>query len=55
MANEPIAIVAIGCQLPGGVHDVASYWRLFADGVDAIDEVPADQDAGFEVATLAGS
>ena len=38
--HMPIAIVGIGCRFPGGVRDVASFWRLLIDGVDAITEIP---------------
>ena len=41
--HEPIAIVGVGCRLPGGVRDPDGYWRLLADGVDAITEVPRDR------------
>ena len=41
--TEPIAIVGIGCRLPGGVRDAASFWALLAKGVDAVSEVPADR------------
>ncbi|HLF29144.1 MAG TPA: type I polyketide synthase, partial [Anaerolineae bacterium] len=41
--HEPIAIIGIGCRFPGGVKDLESYWRLLADGVDAITEIPADR------------
>lgn len=41
--TEPIAIVGIGCRLPGGVHDATSFWNLLANGVDAVTEVPADR------------
>jgi acyl transferase domain-containing protein/acyl carrier protein len=41
--TEPIAIVGIGCRLPGGVHNAASFWTLLANGVDAVTEVPADR------------
>ena len=40
---EPVAIVGIGCRLPGGVVDVASLWELLADERDAIVPVPADR------------
>ncbi|UKD58661.1 aminotransferase class I/II-fold pyridoxal phosphate-dependent enzyme [Amycolatopsis sp. FU40] len=39
-AGEPIAIVGIGCRLPGAV-DARSYWKLLLDGRDAVTEVPA--------------
>ncbi len=41
--TEPIAIVGIGCRLPGGIHDPASFWTLLTSGVDAVTEVPADR------------
>ncbi len=40
---EPIAIVGIGCRLPGGVRDVESFWDLLCRGVDAIGEIPSDR------------
>ncbi|WP_437594336.1 type I polyketide synthase [Sorangium sp. So ce1000] len=40
---EPIAIVGIGCRLPGGAGDPASFWRLLAERGDAVREIPADR------------
>jgi len=40
---EPIAVVGIGCRFPGNVTGPESFWRLLVDGVDAIDQVPADR------------
>jgi acyl transferase domain-containing protein len=40
--TEPIAIVGIGCRFPGAKGPQA-FWRLLADGVDAITEVPANR------------
>ncbi|MGZ4770127.1 MAG: type I polyketide synthase, partial [Ilumatobacteraceae bacterium] len=37
--TSPIAIVGMGCRLPGAA-DLDAYWRLLAEGVDAIREVP---------------
>ena len=42
-AAEPIAIVGLGCRLPGGVRDEASLWRVLSEGVDTIRDVPADR------------
>ncbi|TBR56983.1 hypothetical protein B4U84_26485 [Westiellopsis prolifica IICB1] len=41
--KEPIAIIGIGCRLPGGVNSPEDFWKLLRDGVDAITEVPADR------------
>src|SRR5581483_1779572 len=41
--TEPIAIVGIGCRLPGHVSDPQGFWALLRDGVDAVSEVPADR------------
>ncbi|MBX9399318.1 SDR family NAD(P)-dependent oxidoreductase [Streptomyces sp. TRM72054] len=41
--DEPIAIVAIACRLPGGVTDPDGLWRLVADGRDAVGPFPADR------------
>ncbi|HEX5496862.1 MAG TPA: type I polyketide synthase [Mycobacteriales bacterium] len=38
--REPIAVVGIGCRLPGGVDSAESYWRLLSQGTDAVTEVP---------------
>ncbi|WP_035753407.1 beta-ketoacyl synthase N-terminal-like domain-containing protein, partial [Parafrankia discariae] len=36
--HEPIAIVGMGCRLPGGVSSPAELWRLLADGTDAVSD-----------------
>ncbi|MBW8802167.1 MAG: type I polyketide synthase, partial [Streptomyces sp.] len=41
--SEPVAVIGLGCRLPGGVHGPADYWRLLTDGVDAIGRVPEDR------------
>ena len=28
---EPLALVGIGCRLPGGIRDVESFWNAVAD------------------------
>ncbi|HEX4913618.1 MAG TPA: type I polyketide synthase, partial [Vicinamibacterales bacterium] len=38
--TEPIAIVGIGCRMPGGVTTPDELWTLLAEGRDAITEVP---------------
>jgi acyl transferase domain-containing protein len=41
--REPIAIVGIGCRLPGGASSAREYWRLLRQQVDAIREVPPER------------
>ncbi|MFF7791131.1 acyltransferase domain-containing protein [Streptomyces sp. NPDC007991] len=40
---EPVAVVGVGCRLPGGAHGPDGYWRLLSEGVDAIRRVPEDR------------
>ncbi len=47
---EPIAIIGVGCRLPGGVTDAEAYWRLLRSGADAVTEIarwPREQGARF--------
>ncbi|WP_326640473.1 acyltransferase domain-containing protein [Streptosporangium sp. NBC_01755] len=41
---EPVAIVGIGCRLPGA-DGPGRLWRLLADGVDAVGTVPGERAA----------
>jgi len=41
--NEPIAIVGIGCHLPGAEYGPEDFWRLLELGRCAISEVPKDR------------
>ncbi|MCQ8188666.1 type I polyketide synthase [Streptomyces rugosispiralis] len=40
-----IAIVGMGCRLPGDTDSPAALWRLLADGRDAVGEPPAERAA----------
>jgi acyl transferase domain-containing protein/thioesterase domain-containing protein/acyl carrier protein len=42
-ANEPIAIVGIGCRFPGGANSPQSFWKMLCAGTDAIREIPAER------------
>jgi phthiocerol/phenolphthiocerol synthesis type-I polyketide synthase D len=40
-AEEPVAVIGLGCRLPGDVAGPEDFWRLLASGADAIGELPA--------------
>ena len=42
-ADEPVAIIGIGCRLPGGGNGPRSFWTLLENRQDAISEVPGDR------------
>jgi len=41
---EPIAIVGMGCRLPGGVASPEDLWRVLEAGGDEISDFPTDRD-----------
>ncbi len=41
--TEPIAVVGMGCRLPGGVNSSDEFWRLLQDGRSGIVRVPAER------------
>ena len=43
MTRESIAIVGIGCRMPGGVASSQDLWELLLSGKDAVSEVPPER------------
>ena len=43
LKKEPIAIVGIGCRLPGNVYSPDDFWNLLINKVDAIEDIPASR------------
>lgn len=42
LKNEPIAIIGMGCRLPGA-SDPQAFWQLLHDGIDTVTEIPGDR------------
>ncbi|MGK5627292.1 type I polyketide synthase [Streptomyces sp. URMC 123] len=40
---EPIAVIGMGCRLPGGVDSPDELWQLLVDGRDVVGPAPADR------------
>ncbi|SEC99981.1 phthiocerol/phenolphthiocerol synthesis type-I polyketide synthase D [Amycolatopsis tolypomycina] len=53
--GEPIAVVGLGCRLPGGIESPEAFWRFLAAGGDGIGDVPEGRWETFApAADLAG-
>ncbi|KUI38198.1 polyketide synthase [Mycobacterium sp. IS-1496] len=46
--TEPIAVIGLGCRMPGGINDPDALWDLLADGRCTVGEVPAERWAPFD-------
>ncbi|WP_262418771.1 type I polyketide synthase [Streptomyces sp. SP2-10] len=49
-AQEPIAVVGMGCRLPGGIRTPEEFWQLVAAGGDAVCGFPTDR--GWDLEAL---
>ncbi|MCU0873655.1 MAG: type I polyketide synthase, partial [Pirellulaceae bacterium] len=41
--REPLAVIGIGCRLPGGIDSPEVFWNALLKGFDAIRDVPDDR------------
>ena len=46
-SGTAIAVVGIGCRLPGSISSAEDFWRLLSEGGDAVGTVPEDRWTGF--------
>jgi len=43
LRSDPIAVIGLGCRVPGGATSADEMWRLLQAGVQTAKEVPADR------------
>jgi acyl transferase domain-containing protein len=39
----PIAVIGMGCRLPGGIDSSEAFWQALLRGNDLVTEIPADR------------
>nr|ANH11409.1 SceN [Streptomyces sp. SD85] len=49
-ADEPVAVVGIGCRFPGGIDSPEELWRLLAEGGEVLSGFPEDR--GWDLENL---
>src|SRR3546814_6757988 len=42
-AREPVAVIGIGCRMPGGIDGPEAFWDMLEAGTDAVSEVPPER------------
>lgn len=42
-SQSPIAIIGVGCRLPGGASDLDTLWQLLSEGRSGRTEIPKDR------------
>ncbi|MEU1501701.1 type I polyketide synthase [Streptomyces sp. NPDC005732] len=50
LADDPIAIVGMGCRFPGGAESPEQLWDMLLKGIDGIGDFPGDR--GWDLAAL---
>ncbi|MCP4152751.1 MAG: amino acid adenylation domain-containing protein, partial [bacterium] len=42
-AGESVAVIGMACRYPGGANTPEKFWKMLADGTDAVTEIPSDR------------
>jgi acyl transferase domain-containing protein/thioesterase domain-containing protein/acyl carrier protein len=45
--RDPIAVIGVGCRLPGGVNGPEQFWRLLSEGLETVSQVAPDRWANY--------